>query len=623
MKDNLSRRVFIEKLGACTFGGLALSQTLNRRASAQWADSTGGLDGMPRDTVPWTRPPALANPNILVIMVDQMRLPTWLNDSQLDTLRKVILPNIAGRIQANSYNFGQYYAVGSNCTPSRASLLTGLYVPQTAMYCTIDTGAAPALNAAFPTWGSALALLNSAYRGNVWWFGKWQLSLNRTANPLLSYGFKTRTYPGGPSPYNPSPNGAANEGTGGGLFNGVLWANDSQIADDFVGWLQGQAPTTGQPSTPWCATVSLVNPHDISFAPAFFQSDPFPPPGVPLPAVYFPPPSGSPPSLYTSHPVPWNFEYLQQVANKPSLQKTLLTHENARHGTVSDWALFLNQYYWLQNFVDGQVGRVLDALYSSAFASNTIVIFLSDHGEYAGSHGLHSKGWAAYDESIRVPLTVQFPGQTGQVGMNQMCCSVDFFGLICDLATGGGGQWKLQYPDLARRQSLWSFLYDNSSETRLAPAPIGLPYVLHTFDETEASRENPMGHIVCLRTKRDLNAGMAGGKLAFYWKWADCTTYPDSTAPEAEFYDYNPQTTNNAKELGNDYYSTDQNVYNKVTQYAQALGTWGPPATGLIGGELNPPLLGTGTDGNPLSQALATARQTYFDFAFRSGTCPA
>ena len=87
---------------------------------------------------------------------------------------------------------------------------------------------------------------------------------------------------------------------------------------------------------------------------------------------------------------------------------------------------------------------------------------------------------------------------------------------------------------------MWSFLYNNTSESRIAPAPIGIPYILHTFD---ASPQAAQGHIVCLRTKQDVSAGVIGAKLAFYSTWAPCTTYPNSTPPDPEFYDYNPQTT--------------------------------------------------------------------------------
>src|SRR6202041_671971 len=137
----------------------------------------------------WTPPPVLKNPNILIIMVDQMRPPMWLNANQSAALSQTVLPNIMGRIQSNSYNFEQFFVAATICTASRAALLTGLYAPQTAMYIT-GTGS-PALNTAFPTWGEAVAALNPAYQGNVWWFGKWHLSDQLDAAPLLPYGFNT------------------------------------------------------------------------------------------------------------------------------------------------------------------------------------------------------------------------------------------------------------------------------------------------------------------------------------------------------------------------------------------------------------------------------------------------
>ncbi len=600
--EEVSRRVFLERLAGAALLGAAGAYGKSARPAPH--------------TTAWTPPPVLTNPNILIVMVDQLRPPMWLDTDQSATLSQTVLPNIMGRIQNNSYNFEQFFSAATVCTASRATLLTGLYAPQTAMYITGFGSTIPALNPAYPTWGEALPLLNPAYEGNMWWFGKWHLSSKVTGSPLLPYGFKTRTYPGGPRPYNPSPNGMANEGSDGGTFRKQVWASDAMIADDFIGWIQGQAPTNGQPASPWCATVSLINPHDISDAPAWMQTNPFPPVGVPAEGVYFAPPTNGPPSFYTSMPSPWNWENLPNVPHKPTLQNSFLTgYLNKRYLPVSDWVLFLNQYFWLQYLVDQQIGYVLDALAASPFADNTIVVFLSDHGEYAGSHGLHDKGRAAYEESIRVPLYVQFPGQSGTITMNQMCSGVDFFGLICDLATGGSGTWAQTYPDLANRQSLWSFLVNNGPETRVAPAPVGLPYIFHTYDQQIAKANNGgKCHIVCMRTKLDLDAGQVGAKIAFYSEWAPCTTYPNSTAPDPEFYDYNPQTTNNTSEIGNDYFSKNATTQNTIAEYVQVLGSMIPPATGLIATELNPPLVGTGTDGNPLSAALATAQETYFDY---------
>src|ERR1700722_11757723 len=154
---NVNRREFLQRIGA---GAILAGAAGVSSAPAQSNPGTG----------PWTAPPTLKNPNILVIMVDQMRPPMWMNSSQSAALSQTVMPNIMGRIQSNSYNFEQFFVAATVCTASRAALLTGLYAPQTAMYVTSDPGGgAPALNPAFPTWGQALATLNPAYSGNVWW----------------------------------------------------------------------------------------------------------------------------------------------------------------------------------------------------------------------------------------------------------------------------------------------------------------------------------------------------------------------------------------------------------------------------------------------------------------------
>jgi len=620
MDNRLSRRGFLGGAAAAAFS-VALRQ--GARAASQ-----GGLirdPASPPNASPWTAPPKLTNPNILIVMVDQMRWPQWVNQSQMHTLDTKILPNIFGRLRDRSYVFEDYFAAATDCTAARATLLTGLYTSQTAVYIDSATGLntpnSAALVPGFWTWGEALAALNPAYKNNVWWFGKWHLSDCTTTTPLLGYGFNTRTYPGGPAA-NPSPNGGANEGSDGGSFKGKVFASDSMIAGDFVAWLQSQPP-----GAPWCATVSLINPHDITQAPAWLQSSPFPPTGVPLRSIYFPPPpfppSSSVPALYTTTPSPWNYENLAKVTNKPGLQYAFLQALNKNYNAVTDWVTFLNQYYWLQYYVDQQVGAVLNALAASAFASNTVIIFLADHGEHAGSHGLHDKGDGAYDESIRVPLYVQFPGQTSSAVMNQMCSSVDFFGLVCDLATTGGGHWQPAYPDLARRQSFWNFLYTNSAETRVSQA-LGVPYIFHTFDDSTVTPSFNKVHVVCLRTKANpANTSQPGAKLAVYSEWGKCSVIPDSTPPDYEFYDYNPATTNNRKETGNDYYSANPVTQATIKQYLNALGAWGPPATGLIAAELAAPLVGIGTDGNPLTVAQTSARQNYYNFMFGTGVCTA
>ncbi|NOY00117.1 MAG: sulfatase-like hydrolase/transferase [Verrucomicrobia bacterium] len=61
--------------------------------------------------------------------------------------------------------------------------------------------------------------------------------------------------------------------------------------------------------------------------------------------------------------------------------------------------------------IDDQVGRILTALEDSGQRENTIVIFMSDHGEMLGDHGLYFKGPHFYDEAIRVPLIMRWPNK--------------------------------------------------------------------------------------------------------------------------------------------------------------------------------------------------------------------
>ncbi len=61
--------------------------------------------------------------------------------------------------------------------------------------------------------------------------------------------------------------------------------------------------------------------------------------------------------------------------------------------------------------VDDSVGQVLDYLDESGLAENTVVIYSSDQGFYLGEHGWFDKRWM-YEESLRTPLLVRWPGVT-------------------------------------------------------------------------------------------------------------------------------------------------------------------------------------------------------------------
>ena len=67
-------------------------------------------------------------------------------------------------------------------------------------------------------------------------------------------------------------------------------------------------------------------------------------------------------------------------------------------------------YYGMVSLMDHHIGRILDTLDRLDLTRNTILIFTSDHGDYLGNHGLWFKGPLHYEDIIRLPFIVRWPG---------------------------------------------------------------------------------------------------------------------------------------------------------------------------------------------------------------------
>jgi arylsulfatase A-like enzyme len=63
-------------------------------------------------------------------------------------------------------------------------------------------------------------------------------------------------------------------------------------------------------------------------------------------------------------------------------------------------------------YADEHLGRLLDALESEGLARDTIVVVVSDHGEGLGQHDFFDHGMLLYEEAVRVPLVIRWPGRT-------------------------------------------------------------------------------------------------------------------------------------------------------------------------------------------------------------------
>lgn len=65
-------------------------------------------------------------------------------------------------------------------------------------------------------------------------------------------------------------------------------------------------------------------------------------------------------------------------------------------------------YYAFVTEIDDWVGKILDKLDEFKLTKNTLVVFVSDHGEMLGAHGMRGK-FNFYEESVRVPFLIRYP----------------------------------------------------------------------------------------------------------------------------------------------------------------------------------------------------------------------
>jgi len=68
-------------------------------------------------------------------------------------------------------------------------------------------------------------------------------------------------------------------------------------------------------------------------------------------------------------------------------------------------------YYGMISFMDHHIARILDALDRTGQAENTLVLFTTDHGHFLGQHGLIAKGAFHFEDMIRIPMLARFPGR--------------------------------------------------------------------------------------------------------------------------------------------------------------------------------------------------------------------
>lgn len=556
---------------------------------------------------------ASSKPNILFIMVDEMRFPRVFPTgvgSAAQFLQKFMPHTYA--LWQRGVKFVNHHAAATQCSPSRGVMVTGLYSHQTWMATTIipnpstNISSSPPLNPGFPTYGKLLGAAGYATP----YIGKWHLSVPHQLDGqgmLSLFGFQGYT--------DPDPTGFNLQGTYGDVSDPASpFYNDAYIAAQASTWLAAKK-TTDQP---WCLTVAFQNPHDQEFFPAGTEyqtytqlfADPASNPGaytmgadysvqscaraVPWTANAL----ANPPS-YGYPTVPPNWESLDQIsANKPGWQAVVAKQFSGSHfGGISEdpastgfsvvaypnasayapayagyaapnnlgiglapygyWQRGMDVYTLLMGIVDQSIGQVVDAIPADV-AANTVIVFTSDHGDYSSAHGfVAGKAASLYAEAIHVPLIVVDP--TGRFAGDidservQLTSSVDLMPMLVGFAYDGTKSWM--QGDYA---TLYGQRHDMFGVLRSASAA-GRSYALFASDEELAG-------VFDYLTAPDANGNQTPKhilglitnqyKLGVYSNWVLPSVAPSPAGQEHEFYDFT--TVDGALELANSWATAPQ-----------------------------------------------------------------
>ncbi len=366
-------------------------------------------------------------PNILLITTDEERFA-------LPRPEGFSLP-ARDRLQQRGTTFDRYYVASAMCSASRSVMYTGQHVPITEIY---DNDNMPYIRPLDPALGTLGTMLRAAGYYCTYQ-GKWHLS-----NAYLD-------------PIKPVPNVGALEAYGFSEFNdwgdldGGAWAGlklDPVIAGQAVKWLRNRAPVV-QRDQPWFMAVNFVNPHDIMSFDYGGRRVVEPPPNL-AEALVVRPPADTP--LYTRQ---WEFDLPasldDDLAGAAPAVREYAGLADTMFGPVvgeDSWHRGINYYLNCIRDVDRSIELVLDALEASGQAENTVVIFTSDHGEMAGSHGLRQKGNLVYDENFHVPLIICHPDVVGGSRSDALGSAIDLAPTLLDLAGVDPSDVATEFPGL-------------------------------------------------------------------------------------------------------------------------------------------------------------------------------
>lgn len=347
---------------------------MNRREFLAWSGVVGlGVGTLSGCAAVTKRQGPSRPPNIIFLLADQLRYQScgYAGDSQAHT------PNI-DRLAGAGGNFRQAVSQMPVCAAYRASLFTGKYTTGTGMVINELR-----MNPNQRCLGHVLT--EAGYRTG--YIGKWHLYANQLGNHTDP---KNSFVPRGPHRLGFDGYWAAynfhhdyygsyyhTESLEKIFYGDGVFEPDAQtdLALDFIA-------KNASGTSPFFLMVSYGTPHDPwakSNVPAPFYDQ--------FRDVKFPPAPN-----YSDAMDPYGDEW-SNIKKSPA--------------QIGEW---MRNYYAMTANLDGNIGRVLQAVDQAGIADDTLIVFTCDHGEMFGGHGRMKKN-IFYEEAARIPFLMRWPGR--------------------------------------------------------------------------------------------------------------------------------------------------------------------------------------------------------------------
>ncbi|TDD71222.1 DUF4976 domain-containing protein [Jiangella aurantiaca] len=362
--------------------------------------------------------------NVLFLMTDQHRADT------IGAYGNPIATTPAiDELARTGTRFDRWYTPTAICTPARASLLTGQAPFRHRVLANHERNVGYLEDLPDGTFTFAEALRDHGY--NTGLVGKWHAGTEKNAavfgfdgpdlpgwhNPVTNQDYLEYLREHDLPPYEISdrirgtlPNGGPGNLLAARLHQPVAATFEYYLATRTIELLERYADDAARQATPFFLQLSFFGPH-LPYI---------------VPDAYF--------DLVDPDVVPLPRSIAETFAGKPPVQRNYSAHWTFDTMPIEATRKLIAVYWGYVTLIDQQIGRVMDAMERLGLVDDTAVFFTSDHGEFTGSHRLHDKGPAMYEDIYRTPGIIRIPGAPqGQV-RTEFVSLLDCTATILDIA---------------------------------------------------------------------------------------------------------------------------------------------------------------------------------------------